>query len=228
MELSVVIPAYNDKETIEEIVRRVKEANPPDKEIIIVDDGSTDGTRDILKGVNEEAVKVLFHEKNTGKGGAIRTGFAEAKGDIIVIQDADLEYDPQEIPALIKPIRNGVADAVYGTRLSGGRPQRVHKFWHKVCNIWITFIANILYNSTLTDVNTGHKAFKRDFIKDIEIKSNGFAIEAELTAKIIKKRARIYEIPVAYYGRNYNEGKNIKFYHAFTIIWALFRFRFVD
>ena len=167
MELSIVIPVYNEKETIKEIIKRVKEIEPFDKEIIIVDDNSTDGTRDILKGVSEEGVKVLFHDKNIGKGGAIRTAFAHVEGDVIVIQDADLEYDPHEIPLLIKPIKDGVADAVYGTRLTGGKPQRVYMFWHKVGNAIITLIANILYNSTLTDVMTCYKAFRKDMIKGI-------------------------------------------------------------
>lgn len=228
MKLSVIMPSYNNKSTIREIIKRVKEAEPFDKEMIVVDDSSTDGTKDILKGINEEGIKVLFHEKNTGKGSAVRTGFAQAKGDIVVIQDADLEYDPRELSLLIKPIEDGVADASYGSRLAGGKPQRVHMFWHKIGNIIMTLIANILYNSTLTDVTTCYKAFKRDFIKDIKIKSNGFAIESELTAKILKKGARLYEMPISYYGRSYNEGKNIRFYHAFEIIWALIKFRFID
>ena len=228
MELSVIIPVYNEKKTIKEIITRVKKVEPLDKEIIVVDDFSTDGTRDILKNINDERVRVLFHEKNLGKGGAVRTGLAEARGDIVVIQDADFEYDPQEIHLLIKPIKDGVADVVYGTRLTGGKPQRVHMFWHKVGNVFITFFANILYNSTMTDVETCYKAFRRDFIKDINIKSNGFAIEPEMTAKILKKGARLYEIPISYYGRGYDEGKKIRFYHGFEAIWALIKFRFID
>jgi len=228
MELSVVIPVYNDKPTVKEIIRRVKQAEPYDKEIIVVDDGSTDGSADILKDIGEEGIKVIFHEKNIGKGGAVKTGFSQAKGDIAVIQDSDLEYDPREISMLIRPIKDGTADAVFGTRLTGGKPQRVHMFWHKVGNTFITLIANILYNATLTDITTGYKAFKRDFIKDIKIKSNGFAIESELTAKILKRKARLYEMPISYYGRSYKEGKKIRFYHAFEIIWALFRFRFTN
>ena len=228
MTLSVIMSVYNDKGTIKEIIKRVKEAEPFDKEIIIVDDGSTDGGRDILRNINENGIKVIFHEKNIGKGGAIRTGFAEARGDIVIIQDSDLEYDPREISTLIKPIKEGVADAVYGTRLTGAKPQRVHMFWHKVGNAFITLVANVCYNITLTDVTTGYKAFRRDFIKDIKIKSNGFAIESELTAKIMKKNARLYEIPISYYGRSYKEGKKIRFYHAFEIIWALLKFRFMD
>ena len=228
MELSVIIPVYNEKRTIKEVISRVKKAEPSDKEIIIVDDNSTDGTRDILKGIKEEGIEVLFHEKNIGKGGAIRTGFARARGDIVMIQDADLEYDPREIPQLVRPIKEGMADAVYGTRLTGGRPQRVHMFWHKVANTIITLIANILYNSTLTDIMTCYKAFKRDFIKDLKIKSNSFDVEPELTAKILRKNARLYEVPISYYGRTYKEGKKIKFYHTFGVIWALFKYRFFD
>jgi glycosyltransferase involved in cell wall biosynthesis len=153
---------------------------------------------------------------------------AETKGDIVVIQDADLEYDPQEISMLIKPIEDGAADVAYGSRLSGGKPQRVHMFWHRFGNILMTFIANVLYNSTLTDITTCYKAFRRDFIKDIKIKSNGFAIESELTAKIMKKKARLYEMPISYYGRTYEEGKKIRPYHAIEIIWALLKFKFVD
>ena len=228
MELSVIIPVYNEKETIGESIGRVRKAEPGDKEIIVIDDGSSDGTRDILKGIKEDGTRVIFHEENVGKGGAVRTGLAQAKGDIVIIQDADLEYDPQEISQLIKPIRDGVADAVYGTRLTGGRPQRVHMFWHKVANTIITLVANILYNSTLTDVMTCYKAFSKDCIKDIKIKSNGFSVEPELTAKILKKNARLYEIPISYYGRSYKEGKKIRFYHGFGALWALLKFRFID
>ena len=228
MRLSVVIPAYNEKDTIKEIIHRVKFVEPVEKEIIIVDDCSSDGTRDILSGIQEEGIRVVFHGKNLGKGAAIRTGFASAKGDIIVIQDADLEYDPKEIAMLIKPIEDKVADAVFGTRLTGGKPQRVHMFWHRVGNNVMTLFANVLFNATITDVTTCYKAFKRDFIKDIKIKSDGFAIESELTAKILKKGARLYEMPISYYGRSYKEGKKIKFYHAFEIIWALIKYKFVD
>lgn len=228
MKLSVVMPVFNEKSTIREIIKRVKSAEPADKEIVVIDDCSTDGTRDILKGIKEEGLRVLCHEANSGKGAAIRTGFSNARGDIVVIQDADLEYDPKEISMLIKPIEDGVADAVYGTRLTGGRPQRVHMFWHKVGNNIMTLFANILYNTTLTDITTCYKAFRRDFIKDIKIKSNGFAIESELTAKILRKNARLYEVPISYYGRSYKEGKKIKFYHAFGIIWALLKYKFLD
>ncbi|MBU4376399.1 MAG: glycosyltransferase family 2 protein [Candidatus Omnitrophica bacterium] len=228
MILSVIIPVYNEKATIEEIVRRVKAAEPQDKEIIIVDDCSTDGTRDILKHVESDRIKVILHEKNTGKGGAIRTGLGAAAGDIVMLQDADLEYDPKEIAALIKPIQEGIADAVYGSRFMGGRPQRVHMFWHQVGNRFLTSLFNIMYNCTLTDLETCYKAFKRDLIKDFKIKSNGFTIEPELTAKIFGKHARLYEVPISYYGRSYAEGKKIRFYHGLECIWAIIKFRFVD
>jgi len=228
MILSVIIPLYNEKATIEEIVRRVKAAEPQDKEIIIVDDGSTDGTRDVLKNLAADKVKVILHEKNAGKGGAIRTGLEAARGDIVMLQDADLEYDPKEIAALIKPIQDGMADVVYGSRFMGGRPQRVHMFWHQIGNRFLTFLANITYNYTLTDLETCYKAFRRDFIKDFKIRSNGFTIEPELTAKIWKKHARLYEVPISYYGRSYDEGKKIRFYHGLECIWAIIKFRFVD
>ena len=198
MILSVIIPVYNEKETIEEIVRRVKAAEPQDKEIIIVDDLSSDGTRDILKRLTADVVRVILHEKNTGKGGAIRTGLKAAAGDIVILQDADLEYDPKEIAALIKPIQDGMADAVYGSRFMGGRPQRVHMFWHQIGNRFLTFLANIIYNYTLTDLETCYKAFRKDLIKDFKIRSDGFTIEPELTAKIWKKHTPLYEIPISF------------------------------
>ncbi len=228
MELSVIIPAYNEERTIREIIRKVKEARPFDKEIIVIDDCSRDRTPQILRDIHEEGVSIYFHRKNMGKGAAIRTGLSHAKGDIVVIQDADLEYDPRELIDLIKPIQDGIADAVYGTRLTGGKPQRVHMFWHKVANTYITLFANLLFNTTMTDVTTCYKAFRRDFIKDFTIRTNDWAIECELTAKVLKKGGRLYETPISYYGRGYKEGKKIRFYHAFGIIWALLKFRFTD
>ena len=228
MELSVIIPVYNEHATIKEIVERVKSVEPKDKEIIIVDDGSTDGTREILRTLRSDRVRVILHEKNTGKGGAVRTALAATKGDIIMLQDADLEYDPKEIAALIKPIQDGAADAAYGSRFCGGRPQRVHMFWHQVGNRFLTFLFNILYNCTLTDLETCYKAFRKDLIKDFKIKSNGFTIEPELTAKILRKHARLYEVPISYYGRGYDEGKKIRFYHGIECIWAIVKFRFIN
>jgi len=227
MMLSVVIPVFNEEKTIEEIIKKVQSIDV-DKEIIIVDDFSTDRTRDILKSIKDNKIKILFHDKNLGKGAALKTGFSYVKGDIIIIQDADLEYDPVEYSRLIEPIIMGHADVVYGSRLSGGRPQRVYMFWHKIGNNVLTFITNILYNTTLTDMETGYKAFKRDVIKDIDIKSKDFTVEAELTAKIFKKKIRVYELPISYYGRDYSEGKKIRWYHAISAIWALIKYKFVD
>jgi len=228
MKLSVVMPSYNEKETLEEIVKRVQAANPHDKEIIVVDDYSTDGSREILKSLESDTVKVLYHDRNKGKGFALKTGFAEAKGDIIMVQDADLEYDPQEIAELIRPIEDGRADVSYGTRFTGSKPQRVHMFSHNIGNKVMTLITNVLYNSTLSDMTTCYKAFKKEVIESIDIKSPTFAIEAELSAKVLKKQLRLFEVPISYYGRRYEEGKQIKFYHAVGIIWALFKFRFID
>lgn len=225
--LSVVIPVFNEEKTIREIVRKVQVIDV-DKEIIVVDDFSSDGTRDILKSIKEDKVKVLFHDKNSGKGAALKTGFSYAKGDIVITQDADLEYDPAEYPRLMEPIITGHADVVYGSRLSGGRPQRVHMFWHKAGNNVLTFITNILYNTTLTDMETGYKVFKKEVLEGIEIKSGDFTVEAEITAKIFKKKCRVYEIPISYYGRDYSEGKKIKWYHAIGAIWALIKYKFVN
>ena len=227
MKLSVVIPVFNEEKTIEEIIRRVQ-AIDIDKEIIIVDDFSTDKTRDILKSVKENKIKVLFHDKNSGKGAALKTGFKEATGDIIIIQDADLEYDPREYANLIEPIVEGHADVVYGSRLSGGRPQRVYMFWHKLGNNVLTLLTNIIYNTTLTDMETGYKVFKREVLRGIDIKSRDFTVEAELTAKIFKKRSRVYEIPISYYGRDYLAGKKIRWYHAISAIAALIKYKFWD
>lgn len=227
--LTVVMPVYNEKDTLLEIVKKVLELDIL-KELVIVDDGSTDGTRDILEKTQfGPKVKKVFHDKNMGKGAALKTGFDMATSDIVTIQDADLEYDPQELRELIDPIRKGIADVVYGSRLRGGKPQRVHMFWHKVGNNLITLTANFLYNSTLSDIETCYKAFKKDVIKNITIRSKGFSVEPEITAKICKKKnLRIYEIPISYYGRTYQEGKKITWRHGFGAIWALLKYKFTD
>jgi glycosyltransferase involved in cell wall biosynthesis len=227
--LSVVMPVYNEKNTILKIIDRVLLLDVV-KELIVVDDGSTDGTRDILKGSPlDSRVKVLFHDKNSGKGAALRTGFGKVSGDIVAIQDADLEYDPKEFLDMIKPIEDGVADVVYGSRLSGGKPQRVYMFWHKIGNGFITFLMNFLFNSTLTDIETCYKMFRKEVIKDMKIRSNDFSVEPELTAKILKNKAlRIYEIPISYYGRSYAEGKKISWKHGFGAIAAILRYRVSD
>lgn len=227
MKLSIVIPVYNEKNTIREIIRRVQET-PFEKEIIIIDDYSTDGTREILKSLsNDKEIKVLFHEKNKGKGAALRTGFREVSGDIVIIQDADLEYNPAEYEGLIAPIVEGKADVVYGSRFLGG-PHRVLFFWHYVGNKVLTTISNILTNLNLTDMETCYKAFRADILKEIEFKSNRFTFEPEFTVKVAKKKYRIYETPISYMGRDYSEGKKIGWKDGVTAIVALIWYRFFD
>ena len=226
--LSVVMPVYNEKDTVLKITDKVLKLDIV-KELIIVDDGSTDGTKELLE--KEEPgprVKKIFHEKNLGKGAALRTGFKNVSGEIVAVQDADLEYDPGEFKDLTEPIIKGVADVVYGSRLWGGKPQRVHMFWHLVGNRFLTLVADILYNTTLTDIETCYKVFRRDVLKEISIKSNGFSVEPEITAKILKKRFKVYEMPISYYGRTYEEGKKITWRHGFSALWTLVKYRFVD
>lgn len=227
--LSLVMPVFNEKDTILKIIDKVLGLDIT-KELIVVDDGSADGTREILKKAKfDDRVKVFYHDKNMGKGAALRTGFGKVAGDVVAVQDADLEYDPNEFIEMIKPIREGVADVVYGSRLSGGRPQRVYLFWHKVGNNFLTFLTNFLYNSTLSDMETCYKMFRKNVIDNIAIRSNDFSVEPELTAKILKnKKLRIYEIPISYYGRSYAEGKKISWRHGFGAIWALLKYRFTD
>ncbi|MEW6686048.1 MAG: glycosyltransferase family 2 protein [Candidatus Edwardsbacteria bacterium] len=226
MKLSVIMPVYNEVKTIREIVNRVK-AVPLEKELIIVDDCSTDGTQDILKQFTESNIKVLFHSRNKGKGAAIRTGIKEATGEIIIIQDADLEYNPEEYPKLIEPIVRGKADVVYGSRFLG--VHRVFMFWHYLGNKFLTTLTNFLYNTMLSDMETGHKVFRAEILKKIKIRSNRFNFEPEITAKVFKqKRLRIYEMPIIYDGRDYEEGKKITWRDAIPAILALIKYRFVD
>ena len=227
MKISVIIPVFNEEKTIREIVKKVQDVDI-EKEIIIVDDCSTDKTRDILHSIKENNIKIIFHEKNLGKGGALKTGFLNVTGDIIIPQDADLELDPREYHNLIEPILEGHADVVYGSRFAGGRPRGVSMLLNKLGNDFLTLLTNIIYNTTLTDMETCYKVFKKEVIKDIEIKSRDFTVEPELTAKIFKKRYRVCEIPVSYYGRGYSEGKKIKWWHAVSAVWALIKYRFVD
>jgi len=227
--ISVIIPVYNEINTLEEILKKVEDADfcNLEKEIILIDDGSTDGTLDILKKL-EEKYKVIYHEKNQGKGAAVYTGFQNATGDITVIQDADLEYDPVDYKDLIALILEGKADVVYGSRLSGGKPSRSFMFTHLLGNKLLTLATNILYGSTLTDMETCYKAFKTDIIKGIKIKSKRFDFEPEITAKVLKRGARLYELPISYYGRDYSEGKKITYKDGIHALWALLKFRITD
>jgi len=227
MNLSVIIPVYNEVHNINTIVKRVQDTKLA-TEIIIVDDGSTDGTRDILQTMNgKKKIRVILHKKNQGKGAAVVTGMQAAKCDILLIQDADLEYDPRDYPLLLKPIEEGLADVVYGSRFLGGS-HRVTMFWHQVANKLLTFITNILYDSILTDMETGYKVFRRKVIEDMTIKAKRFNFEPEFTAKILKRKYRIYEVPITFNPRDYSEGKKIKFHDAFEAVWALIKYRFVD
>ncbi|MBK8430201.1 MAG: glycosyltransferase family 2 protein [Chloroflexi bacterium] len=230
MNLSVVIPVYNERETLAEIVQAVL-ATEMAYEIILVDDGSKDGTRDLYPQIEALAptiIRVILHEKNLGKGGALQTGFRAATGDIIIIQDADLEYDPRDYPAMIRPIVEGKAAVVYGSRFRGG-PSKTMFFMNMVGNKFLTLMANILYNTILTDIETCYKAFRADVIKGIPIRSRGFDFEPEITAKVLKRGHRIYEVPISYNGREYEEGKKIRPWRDGPIaLWCLVKYRFVD
>ncbi len=227
MKLSVVIPVYNEVENIEEILKRVKDTALT-WEIIVIDDGSQDGTRDVLKKMDgTPALRVILHERNQGKGAAVRTGLQAARGDTILIQDADLEYNPHDYPALLEPIINGTADVVYGSRFLGG-PRRVTMFWHMIANKMLTFMTNILYDTILSDMETGYKVFRREVIEGMVLHSSRFDFEPEFTAKILKHHYRIYEVPISFNPRDYSQGKKIKLKDAFEAIWTLLKYRFTD
>ena len=227
MNLSVIIPVYNEVQNIREILKRVQSTGLA-WEILIVDDGSSDGTRDILKELDgTDQIRVVLHEQNQGKGAAVRTGFSEAKGDIFLIQDADLEYDPRDYPNILKPIEEGIADVVYGSRFLGG-PRRSTMFLHMIANKLLTLVTNILYNNILTDMETGYKVFRREVLDGITIHSDSFNFEPEFTAKILKKKVRIFEVPISFNPRDYADGKKIKLHDAFEAIWALLKYRFTD
>jgi len=228
MKLTIVIPVYNEKNTIEEILRRVQAVDVGfEKELVVVDDCSQDGTREILRKVNTPGIRIFYHEKNKGKGAALHTGFSNADGDIVIIQDADLEYDPREYPRLIEPILDGRADVVYGSRFLGG-PHRVLFFWHYVGNRMLTTFSNIMSNLNLTDMETCYKAFRREVLRRIRLKSARFGFEPEITMKVAKQKCRIYEVPISYSGRDYAEGKKIGWKDGVAAIYHIIRFRLFD
>lgn len=233
LKLTVVIPCYNEIGTIAQVVEAVKAAPMNQIEIIIVDDCSTDGTTQLLRSRLEScveqpccgrAVRVVYHSRNCGKGAALRTGFASATGDVVIVQDADLEYDPQEFPALIKPIADGKADVVYGSRFVGSQPRRVVYYWHMLGNQFLTTLSNMLTNINLTDMETCYKAFRREIIQSIRIEENRFGFEPEITAKVAKMDCRIYEVGISYYGRTYKEGKKIGWKDGFWAIYCILKY----
>ncbi len=228
MRVSFIVPAYNEAPTICEVLDRV-EALELDKQIIVVDDGSTDGTADLVEEWRQgrDAI-VLVRKPNGGKGSAIRAAVSAIDGDIVVIQDADMEYDPADVPALIEPIERGVADAVFGSRLSGGRPQRAYLFWHLVGNRFLTLVTNVLFNTTLSDMETGYKAFRADVFRSLKLRQDDFAVEPEITGQICKRKLRVYELPIAYYGRTYEEGKKITWRDGFKALLVLAQVRVRD
>ncbi|MEO1166901.1 MAG: glycosyltransferase family 2 protein [Chloroflexota bacterium] len=227
--LTVVIPCYNEVNNIEKVLERVEAVNLAD-EIIIVDDGSTDGSRDILKKIEAEGrpnVRVIYHTHNQGKGAALVTGFKSATSDVLLIQDADFEYDPREYPLLLKPIEEGISPVVYGSRFLGG-PRKAMNFWNMVANKGLTLATNILYNAILSDMETCYKVFRREVVKDMKIDARGFEFEPEFTAKVLKKGIRIYEVPISYNGREWDEGKKIQWTDAPIALWTLLKYRFVN
>lgn len=223
MKLSVVVPVYNERETIEKVYARIKGVDL-DKEIVLVDDCSTDGTQEIIKRLVDEHTKVFFHEKNMGKGAALRTGFGKATGDILIIQDADMEYDPAEYAKLIKPILEGKADVVYGSRFAGGDYHRVLFFWHMIGNKFLTLLSNMFTNLNLTDMETCYKVLSREVYGKIRIEENRFGFEPEITAKVAKMGARIYEVGISYAGRSYEEGKKIGWKDGFSAIRCIVKY----
>src|SRR5215475_627692 len=227
MKLSVVVPCYNERETIEEIIAAIRRSEYPDKEIVVVDDGSTDGTREKLKSEIEpsgQVDKVVYHDRNRGKGAALRTGFRHATGDIVIVQDADLEYDPNEYGRVVQPIIAGKADVVFGSRFAGGEAHRVLYFWHHAGNSFLTLLSNMCTGLDLTDMETCYKAFRREVIQSIEIEEARFGFEPEITAKIAKRKLRVYEVGISYYGRTYEEGKKIGWKDGFRAIYCIVKY----
>ena len=224
MKLSIIIPCYNESETILSLIEAVKQSPVNNREIIIVDDGSKDGTRDKLGELHDPEIRVIFHKINQGKGAALRTGFREATGDICIVQDADLEYDPKEFPIVIQPILEGKADVVFGSRFQSGRPHRVVYFWHRIGNGVLTLMSNFFTDLNLSDMETCYKAFRREVIQSINIRENRFGFEPEVTAKIAKMNLRIYEVGISYYGRTYDEGKKIGWKDGFRAIYCILKY----
>lgn len=225
--LSVIVPAFNERNTIVEIVRRMRAVElPMAREIIVVDDGSNDGTRDVLKQLDDSTLRVVYHPENRGKGAAIRTGLEYVTGDLVLIQDADLEYDPDDWPKLLNPVLKGRAVVVYGSRFTGERRNML--FWHWVANRFLSLVANVLFNSTLSDMETGHKLFDRRIIDQVPLRARSFDFEPEVTAKLLKAGIRIYEVPISYAGRTLEEGKKITWQDGAIALWTLVKYRFVD
>ena len=230
MKLSIIIPCFNEEKTIKTIVDKVLKFNLFDKEILIIDDGSTDQSKEIIKKLSKEnpIIKCFFLEKNLGKGAALNKGFKEAGGDIILIQDADLEYDPKDYPILIKPFIETDADIVYGSRFLGGEYVRLNFFWHFLANKLLTIVTNIVTNLNMSDMETGYKVFKKNVINSVEIKEKSFGVEPEITVKLAKKKFVFYEVPISYRGRSYEEGKKITLKDAFVALYCIFKYRFLD
>jgi len=227
--LSVIVPVFNERTTLVEVIRRMRTVELPDgieREIIMVDDGSTDGTRDVLRQLGDSTVRVLKHDTNRGKGAAVRTGLQVASGDYVLVQDADLEYDPEDWPKLIAPVQRGRARVVYGSRFTGERRNML--FLHWVGNRVLSLVTNVLYNTTLSDMETCYKLVDRSLLLDLDLRSERFEIEPEITAKILKRRIRIYEVPISYTGREFDEGKKITWRDGFAALWTLAKFRFAD
>jgi glycosyltransferase involved in cell wall biosynthesis len=223
--LSVIIPCYNESDTIEDIVQAVIDATGPDREIIVVDDCSTDGTRELLEQkIDGQTALVFYHDRNMGKGAALKTGFSAATKDIVIVQDADLEYDPRDYPVVLDPILKNQADVVYGSRFRGNRPHRVLYFWHRMGNGLLTLISNMFTNLNLTDMETGYKAFRREVIQSIEIEEKRFGFEPEITAKLAKGKYRIYEVGIGYFGRTYDEGKKIGWKDGLWALWCILKY----
>jgi glycosyltransferase involved in cell wall biosynthesis len=226
MKLSVIIPCYNEEATVEEIVRQVLGTGLA-HEVIVVDDGSIDGTRDVLACLSDQdRVRVILHERNQGKGAAVRTGLQHATGEVMLVQDADLEYDPRDYPSMLRPIEEGRAKAVYGSRFLGG-PRRTMFFWHMVGNRFLTLVTNLLYDTILSDMETCYKMFTADVAANLDLRSPGWGFDPEITAKILRQGIRIYEVPISYAGREFEEGKKIGWRDGFTVLWTLIKYRFV-